>query len=303
MAKHHYRLVDVFTGRQFGGNPLAVFPDAREIPERYFQSIAKELNLSETTFVLPAKDAANDFCVRIFTPALELPMAGHPTLGTAHVLAREGRIPATDGQTRIVFEEGVGPIPVTLRFREGAPEFITMNQLPPEFGPVIEDRAACAAMLSLEEADLLPGAPCQSVSCGVPFFYVPLHSLEAMGRIKVNAQAMAAVLGDSPTVGTYVFTLETEDSAAQVHGRMFAPEAGVVEDPATGGAAGPLGCYMVMNEMAGSAERTEILSEQGIEMGRPSLLHITITQTNDEISDVKVGGKSMDMGGGWFDLP
>ena len=303
MAKHQYQLVDVFTDRQFGGNPLAVFPDARNIPEAYFQQIANEFNLSETTFVLPPKDAANDFHVRIFTPQHEMPMAGHPTLGTAFVLAREGRIPASDGKTTVVFEEGVGPIPVTVLFKDGAPEFITMSQPLPEFGPEFRDRAACAAMLGLEESDLLPDAPCRMVSCGVPFFYVPLSSLEAVRRIKANAQAMEPMLKQASAMGTFVFSLETEQPASQVHGRMFAPGAGVVEDPATGSAAGPLGCYLVRHGLMDSGDSTEILAEQGFEMGRPSHIHITIERSGGDISAVKVGGRSVAMGGGWLELP
>ena len=181
MAKHHYLLVDVFTDRMFGGNPLAVFPDATQVPERYFQNIANELNLSETTFVLPPRDAANDFQVRIFTPQYEMPMAGHPTLGTAFVLAREGRIPAAGEETTVVFEEGVGPIPVTIRFNDGAPEFVTMGQPMPEFGPELEDRAACAEMLALEEGDLLPGAPCRMVPAVCPFSSCPCAILRRCG--------------------------------------------------------------------------------------------------------------------------
>ena len=303
MSKHHYQLVDVFTDHQFGGNPLAVFADAANIPEKYFQSIANEFNLSETTFVLPPKHSANHFQVRIFTPQHEMPMAGHPTLGTAFVLAREGRISAADGESTVIFEEGVGPIPVTVRSREGAPEFMTMSQPLPEFGPEFEDRAACAAMLSLPEADLLPDAVCQMVSCGVQFFFVPLRSLDAVRRIKVNAQAMETVLKAASAMGVYVFTLETEAPTTLVHGRMFAPGAGVAEDPATGSASGPLGCYMVQHGLADGGDSTAILAEQGIEMGRPSHLHITIERTGGDISAVKVGGAAVAMGGGWIDLP
>jgi len=303
MARHHYLLVDVFTDRMFGGNPLAVFPDATQLPERVFQNIANELNLSETTFVLPPRDAANDFQVRIFTPQFEMPMAGHPTLGTAFVLAREGRIPATEGEATVVFEEGVGPIRVTIRFKDGAPEFVTMDQPKPEFGPELEDRAACAEMLTLEEGDLLPGAPCRMVSCGVPYLIVPLRDLAAVRRLRVNLQAMERVQKTAGVRATFVFTPETEQAGSHVHGRMFAPEIGVMEDPATGSAAGPLGCYLLRSGLAEAGAETAIVCEQGFEMGRPSILHITIGQSGGEISEVKVGGAAVAMGGGWFDLP
>jgi trans-2,3-dihydro-3-hydroxyanthranilate isomerase len=136
--KLRYHIVDVFTDRPLGGNPLAVFTEGRTVPESAMQAIANELNLSETTFVLPPGDPANNCRVRIFTPAAELPMAGHPTIGTAFVLAREGLIASTEAPTRARFEEGVGVIPISIRYRDGAPEFIEMNQPLPQFGPPLD---------------------------------------------------------------------------------------------------------------------------------------------------------------------
>ena len=303
VAKWQYQLVDVFTDRIFGGNPLAVFPNGSDLPEQHYQQIAAELNLSETTFVLPPKDAANDFHVRIFTPADELPMAGHPTLGTAFVLAREGRIPGNGEERTVIFEEGVGPIPVDVSYRGGAPDFITMSQPLPEFGTEVNGRAACADMLSLAEDDLLPGAPCQTVSCGLPFLFVPLRTLDAVRKLRVKPEQLETVVVEAGARGAYVFTPETAEPASTVHGRMFGATLGIREDPATGSANGPLGAYLVRHNLVDAASRVEVVSEQGFEMGRPSLLHVTIEQDGGEITAVKVAGQCVAMGGGWFELP
>ncbi|MCZ6646319.1 MAG: PhzF family phenazine biosynthesis protein [SAR324 cluster bacterium] len=300
MAKLHYQLVDVFTGSHFGGNPLAVFPDGPAVPERYYQRIANELNLSETTYVLPPTDGQSDVRVRIFTPREELPFAGHPTLGTAFVLAREDRISGSGAERKVVFELGVGPTPVELRYRDGAPHFITMSQPLPQFGPEVSDRGAIAAMLSLAEDDLLPGAPCHMISCGLPFLFVPLRGLEAVGKVRVKPTEFEAVLESAAARAVYAFTMETEQPGSTVHGRMFGPALGVKEDPATGSANGPLGCYLLRH---GLAEGAGIVSEQGFEMGRPSLLYVDIGQEEGEISSVRVGGQCVAMGGGWFELP
>src|SRR2546423_2661366 len=184
MSSRAYHLVDVFTDRAFGGNPLAVFLDGNGLSDALMQAIAKEFNLSETTFVLPPRDPANDFRVRIFTPADELPMAGHPTVGTTFVLTRAGLVAPGNGRTNITLEEGVGPIPVAIDWKDGQAFFIEMQQPLPEFGSPIEDRAGVAEMLSLEKEAVRADLPIQVVSCGVPFLFVPVKTLEAMRRIR-----------------------------------------------------------------------------------------------------------------------
>ncbi len=289
MPRYDYHLLDVFTDRAFGGNPLAVFPDAEGIDEALMQQLANELNLSETTFVLPPPDDTADFHVRIFTPAMELPMAGHPTVGTANALVRLGRI-AAPGNVR--FLEGVGVIPVSLSAEGTA----TMAQPMPTFGAVLEDRARVASLLSLNEDDLLDGYPVQIVSTGVPYIYIPLAGLEAAGRAKLRADVWAEHFA-----GQHIFTLtpETESADATVHTRMFAPAMGIAEDPATGAASGPLGAYLVQY---GLADEGLIVNEQGIEMGRPSRIDITIERDGEAYTRVAVGGRSVYVGGGWFEL-
>src|ERR1044072_6575840 len=171
MRRLHYHRVDVFTDRAFGGSPLTVFTNGRGLGTETMQAIAKEFNLSETTFVVPPDDPAHDWGVRIFTPGSELPMAGHPTVGTSFVLAREHLVRCAPRETTILLEEGVGPVPVRIEFNEGEPSFAEMTQPLPAFGPTLEDRRSVAAMLSLEESDLEADLPAQIVSCGVPFMY------------------------------------------------------------------------------------------------------------------------------------
>ena len=192
MKQLHYCLVDVFTNQPFGGNQLAVFPDARGLTPEIMQALAKELNLSESAFVLPGQDEASDYRVRFFTPVVELPMAGHPTVGTAFVLAHQGMIQLVEPETTITFEEGVGVVPVTLSVQEGQVHLIQMRQPLPTFGPVFTDREAIAQMLSLDPALLDTALPLEVVSCGVPFLFVPIKSLEAISRYPLSPGYLGA---------------------------------------------------------------------------------------------------------------
>ncbi len=302
MRKLHYHRVDVFTDRAFGGNPLAVFPNGRGISGETMQSIAKEFNLSETTFVLPPDDPKHDYRVRIFTPANELPMAGHPTVGTSFVLAREHMIERTGEQTTITLEEGVGPVPVRIEFENGEPVYAEMTQPLPKFGPRFDDRAAVAEMLSLDANDVDEALPVEVVSCGVPFLYVPLRSLDAARRARPRADVMERALAGVVPPEVFVFTREVEHEGSTVHSRMFAPTLGILEDPATGAASGPLGCYLVRYGLIPCDGAAETVSEQGIEMGRPSFIKIRIEKNAGEISGVKVGGQSVYMGEGFIEI-
>ncbi|HEX8189012.1 MAG TPA: PhzF family phenazine biosynthesis protein [Pyrinomonadaceae bacterium] len=303
MRRLHYHLIDVFTDRAFGGNPLAVITNGRGVPGETMQAVAKEFNLSETTFVLPPDDPRHDWRVRIFTPGSELPMAGHPTVGTAFVLAREHLIPRGGRETNVVFEEGVGPVPVRVEFEGGEPSFAEMRQPLPTFGPRLDDRRAVARMLSLEESDLESDLPVEVVSCGVPFLYVPLRGLDAARRARPRVDLIERAAdehGVPPAV--FVFTREVEGAGSTVHGRMFAPGLGIAEDPATGAASGPLGCYLVSYGLVEGARAAEIVSEQGIEMGRPSYVRIGIERQGEEVTAVRVGGQCHFMGEGFIEI-
>lgn len=303
MKKLHYYLVDVFTNQPFGGNQLAVFTDAQDLSPVMMQAIAKEMNLSETTFVLPPQQAANDYHVRIFTPALELPMAGHPTVGTAFVLAHKNFISLTEPETSLLFEEGVGVIPVTLAVQNGLPAMIQMRQPLPTFGPQFTERDAITQMLSLEATDFDATLPFEVVSCGVPFLYVPVKSLEAVRRIRFRRDVWENTLQHFAAPQLFVFTQEAETVGATVHSRMFAPSMGITEDPATGAASGPLGCYLVRHELVKLHYAVEIISEQGFEIGRPSFIHVRIELAGKHITGVQVGGQCHFMGEGIFEVP
>jgi len=297
-----YRIVDVFTDRMFGGNPLAVFLDGRGLSETEMQALAREMNLSETTFVLPPDDPANDFRVRIFTPGRELPMAGHPTIGTAFVLAREKMLPGGGETLTIRLEEKVGLIPVRLEMKDGVPDKIWMTQPQPTFGPVFPNAAAVAEMLGIDPADIRNDLPIEVVSCGMPFLFVPVRDLATMRRLSFNRDLSRRALESLEVSEVFVFALEVENAGSTVHSRMFAPELGVPEDPATGGASGPLGSYLVRYGVVSAQPKASIVSEQGIEMGRPSFIHIEITQEANEITEVKVGGRTVFVGGGEIEL-
>lgn len=275
MTRHEYVLVDVFTDRKFGGNQLAVFRDGNGVRDDSMQAAAKELNLPETTFVVGAEQGG-DHRLRIFTPARELPFAGHPTVGTAFVLSD-----SRDATLRL--EEQVGTLEVTVR--DG---FTEMEQPLPTFEPV-SDRDAVAASISLDAVDLEPALPIEIGSSGNRFMFVAVKSLDAVKRASPRALAEAA----------YIFTTQTVEPGSTVHGRMYAPWQGIAEDPATGSANGPLGAYLVRH---GVSDGTRIVSEQGYEMGRPSLLYVRVGGGRDRITSVHVGGRCAIAGGGWLDL-
>ncbi len=292
-----YHLLDVFSNQPFGGNQLAVFANPPlDLPASTMQLIAKEMNLSEVTFVFPPADHQNDFRVRIFTPTRELPMAGHPTVGTAFLLARLGLIGEISKSRVLTFEEGIGPIQVTIESDEdGIPDNVLMRQPIPQFLDIYEDREAIARMLSLRLDDLHPNAPLQVLSSGLPFLYVAVKSLDAMRRLSLRLDLWQQLLRGKPGENVFVTTTQTENSGSTVHSRMFAPALGVAEDPATGSASGPLGVYLLQY---GLVDSQEIVSEQGIEMGRPSFINIKVDRQGDKFTGVTVGGACVYMGHG-----
>ncbi|MBI1729161.1 PhzF family phenazine biosynthesis protein [Candidatus Acetothermia bacterium] len=302
MRKLKYHLVDVFTDQPFGGNQLAVFPDGPSIPSELMQRIAKELNFSESTFIFPPKNPKNDAWVRIFTPARELPMAGHPTVGTTFVLVKEKLLKRAGNVTEITLEEGVGDISVSIDWNENKPDLITMTQPHPKFGSIFPDRELIAEMLSIHSSGLHPDYPLEVVSCGLPYLIVPIVNLKTIQSIKLRLDLWKKHLKHYESDHIFVFTTETERKSSTVHCRMFAPSAGVLEDPATGSASGPLGCYLVKHDIVPPAKSERIISEQGFEIGRPSILHIGIGLQNNKITAVRVGGQCVYMGEGYLHL-
>jgi len=296
---YRYLHYDVFTDHLFGGNQLAVVLDGRGLLVETMQAIAKEMNFSETTFILPPDTAGTDVRMRIFTPGEELPMAGHPTIGTTFALARTGAIDC--GRQTIVFGCGIGPVPVTMTWDGEDLAFAWMSQLLPTFGTVIPDPARVAAALSLSPAAVAgTGHPVQIVSCGVPFLFVPLTTRSAVDSVTINRGVLDSLLtsAKTPAHGVFVFTAQPGDARATVYSRMFAPDMGITEDPATGIASGPLGCYLVRHKIVRPERAKAMISLQGVKMGRPSHVHISIGVKNGDIASVRVGGESVLAGEG-----
>lgn len=294
MTRYRYVTADVFTTQRFGGNPLAVLSDARGLSTEQMHAITREFNYSETTFVLPPDDARHTRRVRIFTPGGELPFAGHPTVGTAHVLASIGEIPLTGDDTRIVFEEGVGPVPVRIRSSLGVPQFCQLSVAKlPEVSPLLPGREQLAPMLSLDERDLLDGPfhP-QAVSCGVPFSFVPLRNRDAVRRSRLRLDLWESLLARTPHHMVMVFALDAEGAGHDVRARMFAPGEAVPEDPATGSACAALGGYLAERDTRREGTLAWVV-EQGYEMGRPSVLHVEADKTAGATTAVRVGGASV----------
>jgi len=286
--------LDVFTDTRFGGNQLAVFPDARGLDSDQMATIAREFNLSETAFVLPPDDPAHTRRVRIFTPAGELPFAGHPTIGTAHALAALGHIPLTGDLTRIVFEEGVGPVPVSIRSRGGVPTFAELSVAKlPETGAPPPSRSALAELLSIEVADLTGGtwSP-QSVSTGVPFLFIPVRDRNVLKRARIKLDRWEAILKASWAPEVFVFSRDPERDGSHIRARMFAPGLGIGEDSATGSAAAALGGYLGARDAAKDGTLRWVV-EQGFEMGRPSILEVEADKADGKITAIRVGGASV----------
>jgi trans-2,3-dihydro-3-hydroxyanthranilate isomerase len=288
-----FRLVDVFTERPLTGNQLAVVLDAEGLSDQRMQAVAREFNFSETTFVTPSTAAGCDWRVRIFTPSEELPMAGHPTIGTGVVLEALGR-----ARERTVFELGVGPTPVRVR-----PGWAEMDQRPPTFGAEHPDPAALAAAISAAPDDLAPGLPPQAVGTGLSHLMVPVRSLDVVRRLRPLTDRWEAAMAGFEKLAVYAFALEGELPGSDAHCRMFAPPLGIPEDPATGSAAGPLACYLAVRATPGPDGTRRFRFEQGFEMGRPSLLEASVDVAGGQVTAVRVGGAARIVGEGWLDLP
>lgn len=301
MARHHFFTLDVFTGRPFGGNPLAVVLDGERLSGEQMQAIAAEFNLSETVFVLPPAKAHGARKLRIFTPRAELPFAGHPTVGTAFLLAKLGLVPLDANDPVIVLEEGVGNVAVNVQLGSDGPVATRMS-VPkmPELGPEPPPAQELAAMLSLSVDDLLTGRAPRAYSCGVPFLFVPVRDRKAIARAKIRPDLWEKTISQWWASSVFVFTFDTEIPQAQVHARMFAPAFGIVEDPATGAAASALAGYLCDLEARDCSLRWQI--EQGFEMGRPSLIELEADKGGGRITAVRVGGRSVLMSEGWINL-
>jgi trans-2,3-dihydro-3-hydroxyanthranilate isomerase len=281
-----FRLVDVFTDRPFAGNQLCVIPDPVELPDHLRQDIAREIGFSETTFVTEVSE--DRYAMRIFTPGRELPFAGHPSLGTAFVLASEGRVAQS-----VVQEIAAGRFAIEVDVEGGSAR---MEQLAPTFwDPLVGEVEELAAAVGLQPADLDPELPLRLVSTGFPHLMFPLRDEDALTRAHPDVRLLGPLLERLGTDGCYLFRAEGE----RVKARLFAPGAGIFEDPATGSAAGPLGAYLVEH---GVAPPGRITITQGVEMHRPSTLLVDVERDGAEWRVFVAGGVVL-IGEGAFEIP
>jgi len=278
---YRYRVVDVFTQHPLEGNPLAVFPDAAGLDDLTMQRIARELNLSETTFVVSSTRADCAIGVRIFTATRELIFAGHPTIGTSFVALEEGLVPQHSDAFAV--DEKIGPVPI--RIEPGERPLIWLTTPPIHFGQHF-DRSLCAQALGLDPHSLLDIPP-QLVSAGNPTVFIALQDQEAVDRAWLDSAGLAALQAGTPQELFCVFVFAPITAGA--YARMFAPEYGIAEDPATGSSTGPLAAFMMRHKLVSGAAGSHFISEQGTKMGRRSILHVRI-HGEQGVDGIDVGG-------------
>ncbi len=284
--------VDVFTDYIFGGNPLAVFPKGDYFKEKDLQKVAREMNLSETTFVYPSLTEEADFDVRIFTPTQEIPFAGHPTLGTAFVLRKNGLVAGNKNPLRLNFKAGIIPV-----WAEHGKEF--MQHPPAEIFHELNHSESIAKALSLSINQLDSILPVQVVSTGFPALLVPVKSLKDMQEININLHILRDVLKTLDTSMIYPFCHETNRPENTLHSRAFAPDLGIAEDPATGSVAGAMGVYWANYK---KKENINIVIEQGFEMERPSFIDVEVSKKAGKLQQIRVGGKTQAVFSGILNL-
>lgn len=293
MRRLRFLQYDVFTREPFGGNQLAVFLEGDTLSDEKMQTIAREMNYSETTFILPPSDPKALCRVRIFTPAAELPFAGHPVIGTTFALAQAGMIHADESP--VTLQLGAGLVPVELLYEDQQVSFVWMHQPIPRFEIWQGDAARLASALGLSTEDFDTDLPIERAIIGVNHVLVPIRTLDAIRRARPQPDLLEALNLPEHHPGCFLFTLDPVASGADIHARMFAPAMGIAEDPATGSAAGPLGVYLLRHGRLTPDEtgQTRARLEQGVGMGRPSLLDIAISGSASHIEDVRVGGSSV----------
>ena len=292
--RYRFHTADVFTRERFGGNQLAVLPDARGLTGEQMLLVTREFNYSESVFVLPPDDPAHTRRLRIFTPGGEVPFAGHPTVGAAHVLAATGEVPLSGDDSTVVFEEGVGPVAVRIRSRGGVPDVcqLAVAKLP-ERGAPPPPAATLAEALSLDPSELVGAAmPPAAVSCGLPFLFVAVRSRAAVARARVRYEPWERSLRGTWASEIMVFAMDAERPDSQVRARVFVPGLSVPEDPATGSACAALGGYLAaLDPRPDAALRWRV--EQGFEMGRPSILGVEVDKAGGAVTAVRVGGSTV----------
>lgn len=305
MPTYPFLQLDVFTDEAFAGNPLAVFPEAEGLSDEVMMKIAREMNLSETVFVFKPDGANTDVLrrLRIFTPAREVPFAGHPIVGTWNALARQGVVPLPDGGNgwqRIHHEVGIGVLPVDIEFKDGQPVQVVMTQGKFEILRDVDDgheQAEIARALGLAREDLDESLPIQVISTGLSTMAVPVRSLADLRSCRVNAALISDIYLSKGGTGCVAFTRETlEIGASRAHARLFAPADNIPEDPATGSACGALGAYLVHHgalSLEPEDGRYKFVIEQGDFIHRPSRLNLDVKGAAQAVEEVRIGGPSV----------
>jgi len=299
-----FLLIDVFTDRPFGGSRLTVFPDAGSLPSVVMQQLAQELGQGETAFVLGSVPAnALRAPLRVFTPQVEIPFGGHSLLGAAFAMDVLGRRSAADPSVPRVWELEAGHYEVTTR-GTGQGMIYSLRVDPPAFLGEYYHRGKVARALGLEESELaITGLPCEIISTGLPIHIVPVGSLSAVKRARLRQREAEAIARDLGFGDLFLFTFETESPEATVHCRMFAPNFGIPEDPASGTAFGSLAAYLVKHRLARASETLAFVGEQGLEMGRSSRLFVEASIRGGRAVDIRVGGQCVLVGSGHLQLP
>jgi len=292
--EHEFYIVDVFAEEKYAGNQLGVFRKAADITDADMQRIAKEMNYSETTFILTDEERDGGFDVRIFTPEEELPFAGHPTLGTAFVIQQEILKRPVE---KIVLNLKVGQIPVSFSYKEDMPDILWMKQKPPVFGQEV-DKGEMARSLNLDQNALDERFPIQEVSTGIPFLIVPLKGLDYLKKAKVDFAKFMKAVENIEAKAPLVFCPGAREKQNDLSVRVFVDYYGIPEDPATGSANGCLAGYLTKHRYFGQ-NRIDVRVEQGHEIGRPSLLYLKAEEKADDI-DVFVGGRAIMVAKGTF---
>lgn len=303
MPTYSFLQFDVFTERAFCGNPLAVFPEAEGISDEVMGQIAREMNLSETVFVLKHDSDEVLRRLRIFTPAREIPFAGHPIVGTWTALAQEGVVPIPEGgngTTRIYHEVGIGILPVDIEFKDGKPVQVVMTQGKFQILNEIDDaheQAEVARALGLDREELDENLPIQVITTGLSCLAVPIRSLADLRDCRVNTSLLADVYTRHGATGCLAFTRETlEVGAARAHARFFAPADNIPEDPATGSACGALGGYLIHHgalSLEPEEGRYKFVIEQGDFIHRPSRINLDVKGERGSVEEVKIGGPAV----------
>ena len=300
-----FHTLDVFTGRRFAGNPLAVVLDAGALDTAAMQKIASEFNLSETVFVLPPENPAHSARMRIFTPTRELPFAGHPTVGTAILLTllKPQFSGDCDGDALVLLEQANGTIRVGVKLRPGSAPYAEFDAPKlPELSPALPgiERIAAAAGLLPGEVGFENPVPVRSTA-GNSFALIPVATHEALGKVAINLAQWSPAFADSGIVGAYLYTRECQHTGSAFHARMFAPGHGITEDPATGGAAICFAGAVHLFDTLPDGQHRRII-EQGFEMGRPSFMTLTMAVRGGRLETVRLGGQAVRVSSGTIEV-